>query len=481
MIKAIYLLFIFGIVVNSQAQVKTFTLIATSDTTISMTLLRATQNGVLHVADTINLEASKTFKHKITLETPTSAKLFLNKKPLVIYQLWLLPGSTLKVNFKDDDATFVGTGSEFANYYKKKDAVVKRYGKDYTTIHPDFRDNANTLITYIDSVTRQEEHFLESYFTERKAANYQVQNFLKQERISTLYSNLYQKLVFSGSDIERFKYSQYLFKSNKPAYSYSDQIEFKNVSLLSNPSYQKFAQQFVADIAFRKQNTGGKPFAIEPYVDIALQMADTLTQGNLIAIEIKALLLKKIIDEISRDRKDKWIPKVQATLNDLSVKNANRRLKILQAQLNNIIADTRFKPGNPAPDFVLTGTEGKKYSLKDFKGKKILIDVGASWCGPCVAGIPSWNKLVETYTGKNNVIFISLSLDDNEDGWQRWVKRKPKGLLLNADFKGFQSDFANAYLVTALPKMILLDEEGRIVQYNATVPNSEVILKMLNL
>jgi len=481
MIKTLQLFSFLLLLLSSHAQVKTATIVGTSDTVLSMTLGRVTQNGVLHVIDTIRLGANNTFKQKVTIDNPTLAQLVLNKKPIKAYWLWLLPGSVLRVEFKKDNIAFTGLGSNFANYYKKKDSIIIGYIKDYTFRHPDFRDNANSLISYTDSIKGQQELFLESYFSKGERATQQVKQFLQLERVSVLYSNLYYKLNYDDSVYERFKLAQHGSKSDKAAYKYSEKIDFENVNLLSNQYYQSFAVQFVADIALKKQKAGGKPFDIEPYVDIAMQTVDELTNKDVIAIEIKAMLLNKIIEEISRERKDKWIPKVQATLKTLLEKEENERLELLQIKLTNIIANTRFKKGNPAPDFVLTDSVGRKYSLKDFKGKKILMDIGASWCKPCIQSIPSWNVLAESNSGNNNLVFISLSLDNSIDTWKKWLKHKPKGLLLNANLKGFESDFANAYSVTALPKLMIIDEEGKIDEYNAPAADSKEILKMLKL
>ena len=482
MVKVLYSVSFLLLLLTAHGQVKTTTIFGTSDTLVTMTLFRVNQNGISNVNDTIKIRANNTLEQKLAINTPTFAQLTLHKKSKITYKLWLLPGSKLRVGLKKNDITFTGTGSNFANYYKKKDIVIDRYRKDYILRHPDYRDNADNVLSYTDYVTAQEELFIGSYFTKVERSTPQVKQFLQIERASTLYSNLYSKLLFFFFVIERFKFAQYGLKVDKPAYKYSEKIDFENFSLLSNPLYQAFARQFVADITLEKQKAGGKPFDIEPYVDIAMQTVDELTQKDDMAIEIKALLLNKIIEEIAIDRKDKWIPKIQATLNTLLEKNENERLQLLQTKLNNIIADTRFKKGNSAPDFVLKDRSGKEYRLADFKGKKVLIDIAAKWCGPCMAGIPSWNALIQSFQTNDQIAFISLSLDETEEDWQKWtIQRKPKGLLLNAGFKGFKSEFAKSYLVTSIPKLILLDEEGKIDEYDAPAPDSKEIREMLKL
>lgn len=255
------------------------------------------------------------------------------------------------------------------------------------------------------------------------------------------------------------------------AYAFSDRVELKDTLLLSNPYYNKFITQLITNIALYRLRSDGSKFAIEPYVDLAMLTVDDLTEGAATASKFKALLLNKLVEEIAMDDKRAWIGKVSSTLTDLSTRYGDKSISFVGDKLNRVAEDLRFIKGNPAPAFTLTDLNGKRYSLHDFKGKKVYMDLGASWCKPCIEGIPAWNDLVKKYESKEHVVFISLSLDDREDQWQRWVKKyHPKGLLLYAGEAGFKSKFAKEYNVKAIPRFILLDEEGKIEAFSAPEP-----------
>ncbi|MBI3550162.1 MAG: TlpA family protein disulfide reductase [Elusimicrobia bacterium] len=111
-----------------------------------------------------------------------------------------------------------------------------------------------------------------------------------------------------------------------------------------------------------------------------------------------------------------------------------------------------------APDFALKDLSGKTLTLRELRGKTVLIDFWATWCGPCAEAIPFYEKIYEKYEGKP---FAVLGID--EDGMTDVVApfAKKKGIrypiLLDADNKAF-----DAFGVRGLPTAFLVDSEGNI-------------------
>lgn len=128
----------------------------------------------------------------------------------------------------------------------------------------------------------------------------------------------------------------------------------------------------------------------------------------------------------------------------------------------------KLSVGSEAPDFKYPDIEGNIYSLKDFKGKYVYIDVWATWCGPCCKEIPSLKKL-EKKMAKKKIVSVSLSCDEKQEAWRKMVKEDKLGgvqLCMGKDMT-----FRDAYGITAIPRFILLDKEGKIVNVFMTPPS----------
>lgn len=127
-------------------------------------------------------------------------------------------------------------------------------------------------------------------------------------------------------------------------------------------------------------------------------------------------------------------------------------------------------PGQPAPGFTLTDINGEEHSLSDYRGKLVYIDFWATWCGPCRRQLPYLMKMKETYEGKP-IAIIAISLDDDKNAWENMVRNdNMKGIQLHAD-KAWLSDAAQKYQVRAIPTFVLIDAEGKIIEYPAPRPS----------
>ncbi|MDX6181164.1 TlpA disulfide reductase family protein [Flavobacterium sp. Fl-77] len=137
--------------------------------------------------------------------------------------------------------------------------------------------------------------------------------------------------------------------------------------------------------------------------------------------------------------------------------------------------------GNPSPEFNFDNYKGGKTKLADLKGKYVYIDLWATWCAPCRAEIPFLQKIEEKYHGKN-IEFVSISIDKAKDNekWKKFVAdKKLGGIQLFAD-KDWESDFVVKYGVTGIPRFILIDPKGNIVNADAERPSSPELQTQLD-
>ena len=144
----------------------------------------------------------------------------------------------------------------------------------------------------------------------------------------------------------------------------------------------------------------------------------------------------------------------------------------------------KLVPGAVSPTFTdYENIKGGKTSLSDFKGKYVYIDVWATWCGPCRMEIPHLKKLEQKFHGKN-IEFVSISIDDLENAqkWRDFVKEDQlTGVQLMAD-NDWKSEFIKNYGIKSIPRFILIDKEGKIINYDAprpSQPETEILLNSL--
>lgn len=133
-------------------------------------------------------------------------------------------------------------------------------------------------------------------------------------------------------------------------------------------------------------------------------------------------------------------------------------------------------PGNPFPEGVtMTDLNGNKVDFSKFRGKYVYIDMWASWCAPCIREIPHLKKLEEEVKNEN-VVFLSLSIDTNEESWKKKVKELDlKGNLL-IDSK---NELPKALGVSGIPFFVIYDKEGKLYKYNAPRPSDANVKEML--
>ena len=138
--------------------------------------------------------------------------------------------------------------------------------------------------------------------------------------------------------------------------------------------------------------------------------------------------------------------------------------------------------GSPSPKFVnYENYAGGKTSLDDLKGKYVYVDVWATWCGPCKAEIPFLKEVEEKYHGKN-IEFVSISIDRSRDHekWKKMVEEKELGgTQLFAD-NDWNSSFVKGYLIQGIPRFILIDTEGNIINSNAPRPSDPKLIDLFN-
>ncbi|PID88219.1 MAG: hypothetical protein CSB06_01930 [Bacteroidia bacterium] len=140
-------------------------------------------------------------------------------------------------------------------------------------------------------------------------------------------------------------------------------------------------------------------------------------------------------------------------------------ISTVQSFITTVEGYAQLQVGKVAPEIALKSPEGKVIKLSSLRGKYVLIDFWASWCGPCRMENPHNLELYKEYHDKGFEIY-AVSLDKNKAAWQKAIKEDGLSWIHVSDLKSWNSAAGRIYGVSSIPYTVLLDKEGKIVAFN---------------
>jgi peroxiredoxin len=141
-------------------------------------------------------------------------------------------------------------------------------------------------------------------------------------------------------------------------------------------------------------------------------------------------------------------------------------------------AIAQIRPGSMAPEISLPNTKDSTINLSSLKGKVVLVDFWASWCGPCRQANPSVVRLYKRYKDKGFEVF-GVSLDEKIPAWKKAIKKDKIKYTQVVDTEGWRSKAAAAYGVEGIPASFLLDKAGKIIAFDAEGKELDALVKKL--
>ena len=255
-------------------------------------------------------------------------------------------------------------------------------------------------------------------------------------------------------------------------YDYEKEIEFNNPLLLASEKYKTFLLDYFRikarekmKVETRLETSSDFKFLLEEQ----LALMDEWIENS----EVKTFFVfKSIADHIKRFGGEDIANIYKGFLKNKEVKD------IYKAKITDLFESSKLlMTGKPAPDFELESLDGDKVQFRDLIGKSMYIDIWATWCIPCLKEAGPFEELSTQF---ENIQFISISMDTDKDSWIKKVKKTDSNTVKHFNAVGaFESDFSKIYKVQALPRFILIDKTGNIVDANALKPSSKRISNLL--
>lgn len=377
--------------------------------------------------------------------------------------IYAKPGET--ISLEKVDATY-----QFFNVSEDQRSAENQYLLDYQLL--DFKTEKDFELTEMAKAEPAE--FLSQIEEKYKALIELDEDLQSNPSIDQDFKDLITQRVGLRRAVGLYLYDDYYKHLNKKDpelpdnfYAAAESIDLKNPDILNFEESQFLLNEYTSkDIDFSNYEN-----LAEFFTD--LYKANKEKLGNGLTGQYRAYNIINNMISFGGELKDS-----EAMVDEFRQASSN---KYLNDQLDKSIAPwLKLQAGMDAPNFEASTRDGEMVSLSDLKGKKIYVDVWATWCGPCIAEIPSLKSL-ETELHAENLEFVSVSIDQLKDKekWMKFIDDKDlKGIQLMAD-NAWESDIATDYNIKGIPRFILIDESGKLLDADAPRPSDPKIKELL--
>lgn len=360
--------------------------------------------------------------------------------------LYLSKGYRLHLTFDrehPDNFTFSGKGALANDYLSTKSKEDKTFRTESREI---FKLNEQEFLQKIDDFSSNLRDALTKVtddpdFVAKQQKEIEYTSVLQIDAYEKLHANLIGDSQFKTSDN---------FPNTIQNIDLNNEDEFKEIEAYKALIVTNFFNSIEKESKTTQKSEG----------ELAVQKLSTMKEGEI--RDFLILLTTQWIGAYSTETAPLYQKLVQL------LKNQEEKAKI-----EDIISNfKKLEVGKASPAFFnLESIDDKTYSLVDFKGKFVYIDVWATWCGPCRGELPHLKALEHSYKDKN-IVFVSISVDKDKDAWKKMVtEQQLSGIQLYEDSE--KSSFTKEYQVNSIPRFILIGKNGEIISADAPRPSEK--------
>lgn len=413
--------------------------------------------------DTIRLDEQGKFTYELLLSSPTNIVLINGVNQTNIYAL-----PKTKINFTANYADFsasikyTGDKAEVNNYLAKQSHSTLNSGikTEKFLFAPDYQTFAISLNKFNKIFNQNLDDFAS------KHDNYVAFVALEKEKLKIIEAslmisfytpliNVNQKRIDIENDIDQIIAS----------------TDLNNPEIIHLFEFRQFAQNLIAYKLNQKlRNANIKVNSAKEYAAEYFMVLEEIFIEKIVLEELYYQLIKEFMAAYGAETV------IEQYTNYKDITSNKKRL----SELEKIFTEyDKLSSGNPSVEWSFPDVNEKIYSLSNFRGKYVYIDVWAAWCGPCKQEIPYFKKLKEKFNGKN-IEFIGISVDESRNDWVTAINSNSlTGVQLWA--AGWKNPLCEYFKITGIPRFILIDKNGNILNANADRPSGDIETVLNNL
>lgn len=364
------------------------------------------------------------------------------------YPVFITPGSETEINVTSAGVAIKG-GNEKENSFMADNVYLCRTPdsiKPYTKEWVDYNEaEIRRLDDLIDAAGLDKE-----FSAIHKLYNRYV--FLNQRLGGLTIKKLFGK---DGDEI----------RIGEDFYDFLGSLSFEDERLLTVPKWFDIVGKAIE----MKEAKGMIPVSNDDYMSVyAKEIGNEKVKSHYLVALLDKTLKYNYLNDFERQ-----LPAVRQLITDAEA--AARIPELEKVYAEKVREAANVKAGMAMPDFVCKDVEGKEYRLSDMKGDYVIVDFWFTGCVPCRAEMPYFDELAKDFDGKG-VRFVSLSLDTGEQlyaAWENMMRKKPHapGVLSVNLPDGFNSPLLKTLNIRGVPRIMLLDREGKIVESYAKRPS----------
>lgn len=398
------------------------------------------------------------------------------------FKIFVEPGIDLKLNIKDTLITFTGAGAEQNNFL--------------SSFYNNFKKEYDDSLVQQEMLNKGVDAFEIALFDSRKKQKDFFNNHADKAKFSIAFNNYMQNIIaynywyrLLSFPITNASVSAKILTVNtipKIMFDDFDKVKVSNDDAMNADTYRKFLKYYI--VYFTSERNGFKKFTD---LSLSADKKSALAKEKLTGIAYKYWLSQFLVDECGKLTPNAT-KKLFADLTAADKQNAytkavntvcGERMKMKEEPMPAAKSDKSSGESATAKkdDFHFTDLKGKQVSLSDFKGKVVYIDFWASWCGPCRKMMPLSKQLHAQLSEKQKkkIVFLYVSIDADLASWKKGINDLGVEGVNVISPGNWQSKACAYFQLNSIPRYMIMDKKGEIVDHNAPRPSDQSVMNKL--